>query len=188
MLMNEKELMEWRGKKDLPEVRMKIEDFKVEMGRDGVWMKIHALAEQYDDLEDEISFRYLRWKWAAEAEKKESTLALIQKPIEGMELRLESLRRRIAGELKNLFHPDRQKDSITIEMIERARQSPIENMIEVNRKIARCISGSHADLHPSMSVKGNYCKCFSCGWHGDAISVAILIHGWNFREAVKNLQ
>ena len=79
-------------------------------------------------------------------------------------------------------------EHVTDAEIERARQYPIENLIESKRGMARCISGSHDDRNPSMDVRNNFAYCYACGFRADAIEVYQKIHGVKFPEAVKSLQ
>lgn len=80
------------------------------------------------------------------------------------------------------------KDKITSDMIGRAKQYPVENIIRVNSaKFARCTSPNHEDKNPSMFVKGNYGYCFSCNYSADVIKIAMDVNGLNFAEAVKKL-
>lgn len=47
----------------------------------------------------------------------------------------------------------------------------------------RCPSPTHEDKHPSMSVKNNHWKCFSCGAGGNVISLVMTVYGIDFPEA-----
>lgn len=78
-------------------------------------------------------------------------------------------------------------DEITPDMVERARNYPIANIIEVDgRGFVRCIN--HDEATPSMYTKKNFAHCFGCGWHGDSIDVYMLRNNAKFREAVLSLQ
>lgn len=79
-----------------------------------------------------------------------------------------------------------KKGEITDEMIEQAREYPIEQLLEVKRNMALCIN--HSERKPSMNCKNNFAYCHSCGWSGDTISVFMKIHGCNFMDAVRALQ
>lgn len=79
------------------------------------------------------------------------------------------------------------KSTITQDMIARAEEHPIENIIEVDKRgFARCVN--HDDRNPSMYCKNNYAHCFSCGWTGNTIKVLIKKENINFKEAVIRLQ
>jgi len=72
-------------------------------------------------------------------------------------------------------------------MIERAREYPLDAIIEVNRRgYALCVA--HPDKNPSMWTKGNYAHCFSCGYTGDPIDVWMKVNGVDFKTAVKGMQ
>jgi len=96
--------------------------------------------------------------------------------------------RKLFREWLDEMRPPEKKNEVTAEMIERAKEFPIENMLEVTRGVARCISGEHEDKRPSMQIKHNRVKCFSCGYKNDTIGVAQTIYGISFHEAVKKLQ
>jgi len=96
--------------------------------------------------------------------------------------------KKLIMEWKQEMNPVKRKNEVTPEMIDRAKVSPIENMIEVVRGVAHCISGEHADKRPSMRVKNNRARCFSCGFKEDAIGVAMKLHGYSFHDAVRALQ
>lgn len=73
-------------------------------------------------------------------------------------------------------------------MIERAREYPVKNLIEIKpNKHARCINPEHDDKNPSMAVYDDHVYCFSCGYHADAIEIYRTTEGVSFREAVKSL-
>lgn len=78
------------------------------------------------------------------------------------------------------------KQNISDNDITRAREFPIDQLIEFNRAgFARCIW--HQEKTPSMHLKGNHVYCFSCQHHGDAIEVYMQIHGVDFKNAVRHL-
>jgi len=78
------------------------------------------------------------------------------------------------------------QSGITPEMIEYARNYPIEDIISVNDSgKAYCIA--HEENIPSMDTRKNYCYCYSCGWHGDTIKLYQLLHKVSFIQAIKEL-
>lgn len=78
------------------------------------------------------------------------------------------------------------KANITPEKIERAREYPINKLIDVNKSgLARCIN--HDDRFPSMNCKNNYVYCHSCNFHTDVIGVYQKINNCGFVEAVNFL-
>ena len=78
--------------------------------------------------------------------------------------------------------------NITPEMIERARQFPIENLIEFDRQ-HKAVAFCHADNHPSLSWHraGNRATCFPCNKSFNPIDVLTLRDGMSFRDAVRQL-
>lgn len=78
--------------------------------------------------------------------------------------------------------------TITPDMIARAREYPITSLVEANsRGYALCVNPEHDDHTPSMWTKNNFAHCFSCGWTGDSIDVAMTVWKAKFPEAVKKL-
>jgi hypothetical protein len=109
------------------------------------------------------------------------------------------VRERLTGEVRKVVKmqnelyfskPERKKPAsgVTPEMIQRAKEYPYTDLLELRRGMARC--PFHDDRNPSFSVKNNYGRCFSgsCGWHGDAIAFVMERDGIPFREAVMVLQ
>lgn len=81
-----------------------------------------------------------------------------------------------------------KKEEITPDMIARARDYPITELVEVNSAgFAHCVSGEHGDEHASMFCKNNFGYCFSCNYSADAIKIVMDINGLNFVQAVKRL-
>lgn len=77
---------------------------------------------------------------------------------------------------------------ITQNDIERARQHPLENLLQnIRNGKTHCVSGSHTDKRPSMDTRNNFAYCYSCGFHGDAITVYQKLHSVDFVTAVKKL-
>jgi len=106
----------------------------------------------------------------------------IEERIQAFKGRLRYLRRRLA----RIEGRETPSSRLTAESIERAREYPIDSLVEVGRgHMARCVA--HEDEHPSMYTKGNRAYCFSCGFSGSAIDVYMTLHGCDFREAVEAL-
>lgn len=84
-------------------------------------------------------------------------------------------------------HSTDKQGGITFQEIARARDYPIENIVDVNsRGFALCVW--HKDKSPSMYCRNNWAFCFSCSKGGDTIAVYIQKHRVGFQEAVKRLQ
>jgi hypothetical protein len=79
------------------------------------------------------------------------------------------------------------KSEVTDTMIQKAREYPIETILPnpIRRNVTNCIA--HDDTHPSMGIKNNRVRCFSCGFSGDAISVYMYLNNADFKTAVKEL-
>lgn len=86
---------------------------------------------------------------------------------------------------------------ITDEMIERAREVPIETMVDTRifnstgkwQGACHCPLPSHGgERTPSFYIdKHNRYKCFGCSARGDAIDLYMQLNGVNFIQAVKKL-
>lgn len=78
------------------------------------------------------------------------------------------------------------KDQITPEMIERAREYPIGQIVEVERNgRARCVF--HGGESGNMDIRKNFTYCYKCNKSSDAIGVYMAVHGVGFRQAVMAL-
>lgn len=80
-------------------------------------------------------------------------------------------------------------DKITDEMIAKAKDYPIEKIIEFDRA-GKAIAFCHPDKTPSLSwfKKANKAHCFPCGKSFDTIGVLMERDKLTFHEAVKRLQ
>ncbi len=180
----------WRRKVDLPQVRRQVQEHIAEMGREGQYMRLLALYDQLMETEEDLFWRFKRYEANAAAGRPYAERAIIAAFIPENERRVEKIQREIDSLHGVLFKPARAKhDRVTPEMVERAKEYPIEHLVEVGRGgMARCISGEHEDRHASMQATGHFVYCHACGFHADAIGVYQKIHGVGFREAVEGLQ
>ena len=96
--------------------------------------------------------------------------------------RIENVLRKARGEMNAL---QGRQAGITEDTIRVAAEYPIESLIEVKNKKALC--PFHDDHKPSMGIKNNRYRCFSCGASGSAIDLVQKIKGMQFVEAVKFL-
>lgn len=80
----------------------------------------------------------------------------------------------------------KREGRITDEMVKRAKEYPIGNLVEVNKQgYALCVN--HADKKPSMFCRNNFAYCFSCGFNDSAIGVAMKVWDCSFIEAVRRM-
>lgn len=97
---------------------------------------------------------------------------------------------KLQNEILHLRAPGKKNGKgreITDDMIERARQFPYDQLIEVNRnRMAVC--PFHGDKDPSFSIKNNFGYCFGCQWRGDPIAFMMEKEGVKFADAVRRLQ
>jgi hypothetical protein len=95
----------------------------------------------------------------------------------------------LTGKLRYLRpSEDRKAGEITDDMIQRAREYPIDQLIQFNRDFSKCFL--HEDKTPSLHYhRGrNMAFCFSCKTSFDPIGVLMKRDGRTFPEAVKQLQ
>lgn len=79
-------------------------------------------------------------------------------------------------------------ESITDEDIERAKEYPIENLIELDSR-GKAIAWCHEDKNASMTLwKGkNKVRCWACSRTYNPIDILVERDGFSFIEAVKRL-
>jgi hypothetical protein len=88
---------------------------------------------------------------------------------------------------RNVKPPRVSQDAqINQEMIERAREYPITELIDFTKNKALCIW--HTERNPSMNLRNNRVKCFVCGEGGNAIDVYMKLNGTDFITTVRRLQ
>jgi len=91
-------------------------------------------------------------------------------------------------------HPERYKGRITPSDIERARETPIQNinpnkMKRLGSKYLGLCPFHNDKRHPAFYVnKKNRYKCYTCHEYGDAIDFYMKIHNVSFIKAVNMLK
>jgi len=98
-----------------------------------------------------------------------------------------------ARELRHLIQVSRPgykqpSGTITPEMIEQARASPIERLVEFDRS-GKSFAWCHDDRQPSLSWHraSNRATCFPCGRSFNPIDILTSRDGFSFQAAVKHL-
>lgn len=78
-------------------------------------------------------------------------------------------------------------NNITDEMIEQARNFPIEQLIEFHN--GKAYAFCHEDKNPSLSLwkKNNNCRCFVCGQSFSPIDIKMKRDFMPFKDAVRYL-
>ncbi len=186
-LLSDAAFIKWRNEVDLPRVRTRIQEHKNEMGCKGQYMKLLTRYDELIETEEELFWRCKRYETSKAKKQPYSELAMIAYFIPENAERSRKIRREIEFLKAALFRPETAKqDTITQDMIERAKEYPIENLIEARRGFALCLW--HDDSTPSLYTKNNFAHCFSCGKTGDTIAVYQKLNGATFPEAVKALQ
>ena len=96
--------------------------------------------------------------------------------------------KKILFEIRCIENKEEIKEGqITKEMISRAKDYPIEELIKVD-KIGMAICPFHSENTPSLYCKNNWYHCFGCGVSGDTINLIMKIRNCEFKEAVELLQ
>ena len=101
---------------------------------------------------------------------------------------LEKMEKEI-NKLKFLLYPPKEiKNHITPRMIEKAKATPFDSLIELNRA-GFAICPFHAEKSPSLHIQKskNIAHCFGCGWSGDTIKFLMASNSLTFRDAVARL-
>jgi hypothetical protein len=177
----------WRREVDLPRVRRIIQEHRQEMGREGQYLRLFALYDQLEEAKEDQFWRRKRYEASTAANRPYDERGMITWFIREAEPQIEKIRREIALLQVALFQPQHMRGHrISPGMIERAKEYPIENIVEAHRGMARCIF--HEDQNPSMSIKNNFAHCFSCGKTADVIEVYQKLNGATFPEAVRAMQ
>lgn len=173
----------------MPKVRQGLEELKAEnyplliSKRKPVLEELIAV---HQTLIDKLSLIVLDKNRGGYGERKQLNIRVVRK----FERKVEAWR----YELENIeqYNPNSTtapggEKPITDEDIERAKQYPIDNLLEFKRNKGLCLW--HDDRNPSMHFyrKDNQVYCFSCSQGGDVIDVYMQLHGENFVEAVKEL-
>jgi len=169
---------------ELPRVRKAVGEHIRELGDIGKCMRLRGLYDRHFDVWRDIRDIERNYEKAFKAGENYLTRAIIITRQEALEKELISIR----GEMKQIAHAGRDSVDITPEMIERAREYPLSNLLDIGRNgLSRCISGKHEDNSPSMDCRNNFAYCHACGYSGDSIDVAMKVRGYNFRKAVMEL-
>lgn len=163
----------------------KVRAFIAEMGNVGECIRLEALYEQLWNAEDELKDRCQRYELSRRQDRPYIERVLIASFIRELETIIEKRKRQIRGIVAEAegYKP---KDRITEEMIEKAKEYPIESLITSSRR-GNVLCIVHEEKHPSMSLKGNRARCFSCGYYGDSIDIYMKLNGVGFVDAVRKL-
>ena len=127
--------------------------------------------------------RTIKSQITTERNRKEKDYPLIKKLSAQLAYLNELTRIKRGGEPRHLF-----PGTVTQDMIERAKEYPISDLIEVNRAHkALCLF--HQDTRPSMHIfPDNHYHCFVCGARGDSISIYRALNpNATFKEAINAL-
>lgn len=169
------EHIEWRQER----VASGIAELRKEVGEEGVALRLIYLREIIADAESDLSLyekQYAESVERGEPFMERYGLSLITQ-------RIGRVLKRAHGEIKGLT--EMATGQITDDMIQQAKDYPIENIVEVKKGKALCVF--HDDHNPSMGIKNNRYRCFSCGASGSVIDLIRKIQGLDFKEAVKYL-
>ena len=163
----------------LPDIQKKITELKEEMGVWGKERRIEYLMEQRRVCEFRLIDLESDYQRKKNANTSYAERGVLTKYILQTRKEIEKIKREVKAIVNNV------SGKITDETIRLAREYPIEDLIELKRGKALCVF--HPDTNPSMSVKNNRYRCWSCGANGDAISLVQHLHNMDFIHAVKFL-
>lgn len=94
--------------------------------------------------------------------------------------------RTIQGKIISLKHPNQNRQGITRDQIDRAKEYPFPSLLEFRRGKAAC--PFHQDKTPSLHLyQNNRVHCFSCGGTWDTIGFLQSRDNLSFKEAVTQL-
>jgi len=105
-------------------------------------------------------------------------------------LPIEEIVREIS-KLVRLLYPSKEEKGITDDMIERAKNYPIAQIMGVQSDRYNVTCPFHSggkEKNPSMNIRNNYFYCHTCQETGDSISLAMKLRGSTFQAAVMELQ
>jgi hypothetical protein len=102
----------------------------------------------------------------------------------------EGISKKISGYEASIDISEGKRNTRTVisqDMIDRAREFPLKNFIEVGPNgRAKCVF--HGGEGWNMDIRKNFAHCYVCDASGDAIAVYQAKHGTNFRETILSLQ
>lgn len=111
----------------------------------------------------------------------EITIGFLEAVQEKQKERIEELEKKIS-----FLNYKKKNGSITDIDIQKAKEVPLSTIITVPRS-KKVLCYFHSDKVPSMHIYKTSYYCFSCGAHGDVISLVQKIYGLTFIEAIKKL-
>ena len=170
---------------ETPTVRNAINDFKNEMGDIGRCLTLEALYHQLWECEGEINRRYVLYQTLTDEDAIYLEKSIVVFSIPSLEKKVDSLKMRIR--LLVIGVERKIKNTITPDMIIRAREYSMYELLGGYKK-GNYLCIAHEERHPSMGVKNNRARCFSCGYSGDSIDIKMLIENCDFIDAVRRLQ
>jgi hypothetical protein len=163
----------------MPKIRQKVTEFKEEMGGWGKCRRLEYLYDKLIELDIELIERQKAYQRSIEQDMPYIERALIASYIPEIEKGIKKLERKIDFIVRG---SQGSNQSITPEMIQQAKDYPIEHLIDIKKGVALC--PFHEDHHPSMGIKNNRYRCFACGAKGDTIEFVMKRDGLSFKEAL----
>lgn len=170
--------------KEMPKIRKAIAELKAEMGDWGRQRRLSYLLNYKNTLQAEINAIYASYEQHSKLNNPYLERYIMTIRLNDLEKELIKVKSEIKY-LKAILKGKANNDRISPEMIQMAKEYPIENLIEVKHSKALC--PFHDDHNPSMGIKNNRFYCFACGESGDVIDFVMKKEGLNFTQAVKFL-
>ncbi len=147
-------------------------------------MRLEYLIERFAELTADIRLAQLRLK-DPKASKEEKLVGWYLSNIPAKEKEINKIISKIMLILK--YSEIVNENSLTEEMIEEARNYPIENLIEVDRSGFAFCPFHNDRQHPNLYTRRGIFKCYACGWRGNIIKFVMDREHLSFTEAVKYL-
>ena len=160
-------------------------------------------------IREHIEFYDRDWAWERRREylqelmvtHVEAALMLVTRQERAIEennlIALTLITERLQGEIRSILglqrklhenpaFKNRGRADISRDMIDRAKAFPFQELYPFKRNMAPC--PFHADRTPSLSLKDNRARCFSCGRTWDTVGFVMELEGLSFPAAVRRLQ
>ncbi|MDD4195856.1 MAG: CHC2 zinc finger domain-containing protein [Syntrophorhabdaceae bacterium] len=165
----------------MPDTRKKISELISEASPE---LKRNARIEYLKAVMEDIvcDALYAQKRFDSYLERRKTVEAILEKEtLDGLIKKISKLQ----AEIISLRKPEKP-ESITEDMIRRAKEYPFADLHEFKRNQAAC--PFHADKDPSMRLyPDNHVYCFSCGKGWDTIGFVMDRDGLTFPEAVKRM-
>jgi hypothetical protein len=179
-----REIEKYYREVELPKVRKAISNFKQEQGISGQIDRWLYLQDRLITRQGQIDRTYLDIRDSYRQDGTYIDRGLRGEGLQDLEAERDKISREISHIEKIISGGKDSRDDFR-EKIERAKEYPIESLLDVRRGMALC--PFHGDKSPSLGIKNNRYNCFACGAKGSVIDFVMKMDGISFKEAVNYL-